>query len=188
MFKHKDSFSPGNDLLQEIKRGNEKAFEILFDRYWEALYLSARSVLNNGEAAEDIVQDIFTALWNRRDTLEIQNINAYLHGAVKKQVAKNIKRMMASREHIRIMQQAEGTNETEERILSSDLSRKIDQGIAQLPGKCRQVFLLSRNDQLTNQQIAQQLNLSVRTVETHILVALKKLKKYLRDKERVMIS
>ena len=188
MNPHGDSFSPDVNLLRRIKNGDPKAFEILFNRYWEMLYRSAFGVLNNSSAAEDIVQEVFTALWKRRNTLDIQNVSAYLHGAVKNQVAKNIKQMIATREHVKRIQQTQETNETEELIYSSDLSRKIDQGIAQLPEKCRQVFLLSRNDQLTNQQIAEKLDLSVRTVETHILVALRKLKKYLYDTERVMIN
>lgn len=124
----------------------------------------------------DIVQDIFVWIWERRETLQIQSLQAYLKAAVKFKVANYIRagKIRASffDELKPIEAGAPGDNAAEVR----ELKAIIDQSILELPDKCRNIYLLSKQERLSNKEIAERLGISVKTVEAQMTIALKRIR------------
>ncbi len=165
-------------LFEQMVQGSEQAYYDLFDRHWERLYAIAWRLLNDSEAAKDVVQEVFLNLWERRSTLEVQNAAAYLSRAAKFKALNHLRDHPSDR--LRSLEEAVEQSTGESAPLDlSDLQLELSDALNGLPERCRQVFLLSREEQLSNQEIAEQLNLSQRTVETHISNALKHLRKHL---------
>lgn len=166
------------DLHHEMVSGNDSAFYILFERFWESTYSNVYKILKDEAQAKDVVQDIFINFWEKRHINEITNVGGYLYRAGKFGA---LKAMRDNKSHLH------DDLESIEKTMISDpagedteeLQLQIDQSISELPEKCRQVFLLSREEQFSNREIAEKLGLSQRTVETHISNALKHLRKTL---------
>lgn len=165
--------NPDKLLFNQIKKGDEKAFSCIFDKYWEELFLSAYRVLNDEEICKDVVQDIFIALWNRSSELEISNLRAYLLQAAKYQVAKFIRDNQKIDIISNSYEKIEMLCYTEQPVEYNELFGVLNQKINELPERCRQVFRMSRIDGLTNKQIGEKLDISVSTVENQISKALK---------------
>jgi RNA polymerase sigma-70 factor (ECF subfamily) len=170
-------------LLKFLKISDELAFKELYLRYWKRLYQAALNKINSKEIAEDIVQMVFTDLWEKRETHAIQNITAYLDTAIKYQVINYIKSAISKRAHHSIIgekQKAEENN-TELLLLVQELNTAIDRAISQLPQKTQTIFRLSRLEQHSNKEISLIMDLSEKAVEYHITQSLKSLRLYLKD-------
>ena len=176
------TFKADEEIFGQIKVGNPEAFQLLFDRYWKKLFVYAYKALNHPEACEDAVQEVFINLWERKEKLEISNLKGFLFQSVKNKIANHVRRTKFTRDHLDVISSASLTdNSTENIIAYRETEHFIHSAIEQLPVRCREVFYLSRFERLNNQQIATKLNLSIRTVETHISNALKNLRHTLRD-------
>lgn len=149
----------------------------LYRRYWQGMYLSAFKVLKDKEACEDIVQDIFLRIWNRREALHLEStIEAYLHTAVRYEVFKYLKEYRKF-QHISI----DAAAIYSELLVTNDFAQKeflqdISSIVNQLPPKCREVYLLSRGQQLSHKEIAERLSISPGTVRNHLTRALRQLR------------
>lgn len=163
-------------LLQKIAKGNILAYETLFNTYWKRLYVYAFNVYNNQVLCEDMVQEVFINLWERREQLTISNLDSYLFRSVKYKMANAIRDLKFTDNHLHELTQIATKNTEYNSIEYKEFQKEIDTLINTLPEKCRNVFIMSRYDQLSNAEIATKLNLSIRTVETHISNALKHLK------------
>ena len=167
-------------LMEQIKRSNQKAFGVLYDRLSENMYTKAISILCNESKAKDIVQEVWINFWERRQEIKNDNIEGYLFNALRFKIYnefRNSKNYSILRdEYIKSYNENTASNNIEENINLTDTEKLINNGIEKLPKKCRQVFELSRNDGLKNDEIAFKLNISQRTVETHISNAIKVLK------------
>jgi RNA polymerase sigma-70 factor (ECF subfamily) len=125
--------------------------------------------------AEEIVQNIFVGLWNRRKALKINHtLNTYLSVAVKYQVITRLAQLRRKERHERYFAAsvAEGMETTSAYLLEKELRLQIEQCITRLPEKCRIVFVMSREKGLNNASIAEALNITEKTVEGHITKAL----------------
>lgn len=168
-------------LFQMLKDGNELAYQILFDRLWERMYILAFSLLHNREAAKDLVQEIWIDLWERKHTIENRNIEAFLLQATRFKVYKllrNSKSIGFSQELLDRLQLPK-SEDVMSVIIAKETKSRIDDIVDSLPPKCNQVFVLSRYQGLGNAEISEMLNISKRTVETHVSNALSKIKKEL---------
>lgn len=159
------------------------SFENLFRTQHAKLWLSAYRILNDKARAEDVVQDIFLKLWQKREEISVQeNLSAYLHRAVTNH-AINIYKQQYRRliEHGEEISEKPDTVsiEADNVILTKELSEKIDYAISTMPDSIRGVFMLSRFEELSYKEIAERLEISVKTVEKHMSNALKHLRKYL---------
>jgi RNA polymerase sigma-70 factor (family 1) len=163
-----------------IRKGNALAFQELYNRYWKMLFLRAYKILGDEEAAADIIQDIFLDFWERASRIKILNVKAFLYKAVRFQVAKNIQRAKFTEEKIQIIGKYHTPKSVELYFSAEELKDEIDKSISSLPNRCREIFILSRMENLSNKEIAKKLNLSEYTVETQIKRALKKLKALLK--------
>lgn len=165
--------SDDEGLMTLLKEGHEYALAGIYKKYWDKLYLSAHAILKNSQACEDIIQEIFLKLWLNRETIDIHtSLPAYLHASVRYAVYRQI-RSGRVREDIfdhlyeRIQAGADYDN-----IEYKELSMQISALVDRLPDKCRAVYKLSREQHLSHEQIAAQMNISPKTVENHLTKAL----------------
>lgn len=149
----------------------------LYKRYWKILYTSALKVLKDKEACEDIVQDIFLNIWTRRNELQINvSIEAYLLTAVKYEVYRRIKE---SRKYQQVSVEAtEICSEllSSDAVAQNDYIQEVSAIVNTLPPKCREVYLLSRGQQLSHKEISDRLSISINTVRNHLTRALRQLR------------
>jgi len=167
--------------LLELLRHDEhtSAFDEIYKRYWDKLYGAAYKRVKSPEAAEEIVQELFTDLWERRKILNIRSeLPVYLFSAIKYKVITYIHKEIVKNNyaHTHFSELSYYDNSTEEKILVDDLNSCLQSQVQLLPVKCKQVFEMSRNGHQSNKQIASQLGISEKTVENQITKALRRLR------------
>jgi RNA polymerase sigma-70 factor (family 1) len=162
-----------NELLHCIASGDQRAFATLFDRHWKKLYHAALNVVEDRDAAEDIVQDCFISLWEKSSHKHIENVGGYLFKSVKYACFMYLRSGTISRKYLDHINKLAFDNSTEEDFYAQELQEVLDSSIATLPEKCREIFYLSRFEFLPNKQIAEQLHISPKTVENQITKALR---------------
>lgn len=164
-----------NDSLTLIRQGNEAAFERVFKLYFKNLHAYAYTFIKEDITAEEIVQNVFFRIWEKRDELQIDDsLKAYLYRSVHNESLNHIKHQKVKssfQEHY--SNHAEASNDASATMIASELEIQIQKAINELPQQCRIIFQLSRFEQLKYQQIADQLNISVKTVENQMGKALK---------------
>ena len=166
-------------LLTNLSHGDAKAFESLFMLYFPKLKLFLSGFLDSEAEAEDLAQDVFVKLWqNRLSLAEVENLNAYLYRIAKNTLYTYLDRSyspntipMEESFHIASVE------ELEEIVFAKELEELIEVTIEKMPPKRKAIFCMSRKQGLSNDEIAFQLNISKRTVETHISAALTDLRK-----------
>ena len=166
------------ELVQLLAKSDHKAFEELYERYWDKLLFLAGKKLDDLYEAEHIVQDLFLDLWNRRTDLDIQHaIDGYLVVAVKYRIinvqARRYKQAVRHSENALSVPQQD--NSTENWLTFRELQDNLHHQLARLPEKCALAFSL-RDDGLSYKQIATEMNISEKTVEMHISRAFKVLR------------
>ena len=169
-------------LLDGLKAGDEAAFEQLFHRYYPALCVYAKRLLGDADEAKEVVQDTFVRLYERRqDVTPVTSLKSYLYRTVHNACLNHLKQAKVHQGH-HFQLQRQGPSAEEGDVLELlELQEQIWQVVQRLPEQCRKIFQMSRFEQVKNPQIAQQLGLSVRTVETQISKALKILRRELAD-------
>lgn len=161
---------------------DEESFEAVFKTYYKALHAYAMAILKESETAEEIVQSVFLKLWEKRETLEISSsLKAYLYRAVYHDSLNHIKHLQVKRKHWdhAHYEMTQGKPEqVGEQIKGqeNELYERFQLALEKLPDKCRMVFNLSRFEELKYQQIADRLEISIKTVEAHMGKALKTLR------------
>lgn len=169
------------ELTDLIRSEDRHAFTEIYNRYWKKLFTTAANKIDDLQEAEDIVQQIFITIWNRRTQLEIKTtLGAYLAVSVKYRVFKSIdktsKRQDFSDEAANAALLEIADDATRQWLEFQEVSAKLEVLIAALPEKCRLVFKLSREKGLTQKQIAKELSISENTVEAHMGKAIRSLK------------
>jgi RNA polymerase sigma-70 factor (family 1) len=163
------------DLLILFQEDSEGVFKEIYNRYWSQLYSAAYRRVKLREVSQEIVQDIFTSLWIHRDELHVKtSLAGYLLTAVKYRVLNHFEKEMVRRNYRNLIlnMSDQNPNLTEEAVFYEDLTRRLDQEVAQFSPKCKEVFELSRKSYKSNKEIADLMNISVKTVENHLTKAL----------------
>lgn len=163
------------DLLILFQEDSEGVFKEIYNRYWSQLYSAAYRRVKLREVSQEIVQDIFTSLWIHRDELHVKtSLTGYLLTAVKYRVLNHFEKEMIRRNYRNLILNMpdQNPNLTEEAVFYEDLNRRLDQEVAQFSPKCKEVFELSRKSYKSNKEIADLMNISVKTVENHLTKAL----------------
>lgn len=164
---------------------NNAKFEELFLQYFPKIRLFAAILLKSEQEAEDVAQDIFVKLWEAPELWEVKLERNYLYTMVKNNVFNRIKRKNLESDYVDRQLDLQGTLEQSEfedplnEIYHEELLLLLKVALEQMPDKRRMVFEMSRFAHLSNQEIAEKMHLSVRTVEQHIYLVLKELKKLL---------
>lgn len=166
------------ELLILLKDSDSHAIKLIYERYWKRLYLAAFSIIQDAHQSEDIVQEVLLQLWVRREEITIGSLKSWLFTAVRYKVltyittGKNRKVLLEQDE----LEQLAGLAEIKDRLNEKDMERMLELGIASLPERCQQVFVLSRKEHLTNKEIAERMGISIKTVEAQMTIALKSLR------------
>lgn len=166
-------------LAARLSTGDHQAFTLIYDRYWAPLYVHARKMLGNEEEAMDVVQDIFTVLWTRSSDLTIHSsLKAYLYTAVRNRTLNAINKGRLRDSYLQSLTgfMEQGRCYTDEQVCYRDFANRIEQEIAALPPKMQLIFTMSRESGLSNKAIAEQLNVTDRTVKKTIHRAIKALR------------
>lgn len=162
-----------------LSQGSIKEFDKLFLLYYPRVKTFIDSMLDDKETAEDLAQDTFIRIWTYKATFaQVKNINAYIY-----QTAKHVlytylnKKLNTQAIGIDKMKEVPSFEQIEEIIYCHELESLIDRAIDNMPPQRKEIFCMSRKEGLTNEEISQKLNISKRTVETHISMALTSLRK-----------
>ena len=169
------------NIFQQIKKGDEAAFSRLFDGYYAALCFFASKYVGDLDLSRSLVQQVFMDLWLKREKIDVSwSVKSYLYRSVKNRCIDHLRKEKNTSE---ISESVENQSQVPFRDLveEAELNDRINTSINQLPGKCREVFLLCRFEGLKYAEIAQKLNISVKTVEMQMGIALKKLRENLSD-------
>lgn len=178
--------SSDNELIELVIDDDKTAFAEIYKRYWGILFQHARKMLQDDDAAKDIVQDVFTTLWARRNDLDLRSkLSSYLYGAIRYQVFNLIDKEKVKGNYLQSIETFidHGEYTTDDRWLEKELALQIEQEINSLPAKMKEIFILSRSQYLTHREIAQKLNISDQTVKKQVHYAIK----ILRPKFRLYI-
>lgn len=165
------------ELMARLQSGDEFALKLIYDKYWDKLFLSAFNMLQDQQACEDIIQDIFINLWNKRMQIEIRvSLKAYLFASTRYEVYRqvrlgNVRESIFDHVHERLETPSEYGN-----IEYKELLSQINSIVDKLSSKCKAVYKLSREEQLSHKEIANQLDISTKTVENHLNKALRQLR------------
>lgn len=166
-------------LMQKVKNSDRKAFHELYTILWRPLYVRVFAILRNRPISEDILQEVWIDLWQRRKEIENENIEAYLFRAVRFRAYNHYRNAETRRTILQNLLAARGNNLSNNVVDSLNLKETeeaVMKSIDALPPKCKKVFELSRSEGLKTGEISQKLNISKSTVENHISNALKVLK------------
>ncbi|WP_243718043.1 RNA polymerase sigma factor [Pedobacter changchengzhani] len=162
----------GNELFDLLRQGDHRAFAKIYKLFWPQLYNAAYKRLPEREKCQDIIQNVFTDLWNRRATLDLKNPTAYLHTAVRFQVLKQISRSPKSRFFVQAFDtELISPLQTDAHLLAREAKSVIDLFIKALPRKRKEIFLLHYFDGLNTAKISVQLNVSQKTVQNQLTTA-----------------
>ena len=169
-------------LLKKLKQDDQTALKKIFDCYFDDLFKYSLRFVAKPEIAEELVQDAFIHLWNNRHSLEIKSsLKSYLLRIVRNDALDHLKSQY---------KKSTIQDETEQYIIpdyqtpfdklhTAELQELLDKAIQNLPEKCAIVFDLSRKSELSHKEIAEKLDISVKTVENQIGIALKKIREYI---------
>jgi len=165
-----------NDLLSLVREGDHAAFTAIYHRYKRLLYKHAYQRLRNEPEVDDIIHELFTSLWEKRETLAPQiNLAGYLYTAVRNRIMDFLARQNVQSGYIGSLQAfMEKTESATDHLLrENQLTALIEKEIAALPPKMREVFELSRKAHLSHKEIAEHLGISEKTVKSQVNNALK---------------
>jgi RNA polymerase sigma-70 factor (family 1) len=175
------------ELTALLKKGDKAAFTEIYDRYWNKLLAIAYNHTRDKSDAEEIVQEVFIALWNKRDQVNILSPERYFATAVKFTVFNNYYRKKRRTDDMISKMPYRESYEIEEEIAARFLQEQIDGIISALPDKCRLVFQYSREKGLKNSEIAKEMGIAEKTVEAHLNKALKTIRGKLPDNGVLLI-
>ncbi|MFB2120713.1 RNA polymerase sigma-70 factor [Parapedobacter sp. 2B3] len=171
------------ELLSRIGKDDQAAFEELYRRYWRRCYMQVVRRSGDETLAEDITQNVFLSLWEKRKSLRIEQVGAYLFSAVRFRFITYLKAQLHEETYalhlLRNGRDSQNPVETSMRI--KELNDAIDKGVAMMPPKTKTIYTLSRSEHYSVKEIANKLNLSEKAVEYHITQSLKALRIALKD-------
>lgn len=170
-----------DELFDMVKTGDQKALELLFSIYFARLNDFARNVVKDDVISQDIVQEVFVKVWEKREAIESINLEGFLFRLVRNRCIdyiKHLKVVQNRMNEIRLdskyeeLYRIDFVGDEPYVMIEQELSQKIEKTIQSLPERCREVFILSRLDGLKNREIAEKLNINIKNVERHLARAM----------------
>lgn len=164
-------------LLKQVEEGSKKAFNILFDKYWQSAFSEACKRLKKHDNAKDIVQEIFTHIWINRETLHIKNLPAYLNVAIRNKVIRFVDKQKLVHPFFNLLENIpEKNSETDADLLWKEFLKSYDALIESLPPKRQAIFRLRYQEDLPTKVISMQLGITRKTVQNQLGKAIETLK------------
>lgn len=170
------------DLTGLLKSGDQHAFAEIYNRYKFILYNHAWNKLKSREEARDLIQEVFSMIWDKREVLQIgQNLSGYLYTCVHNQFINKVVHQTVKNKYIDSIKQyvERGVVYTDHLVRENMLKEIIDREIDSLPPRMKEVFILSRKQHLSHKEIAEMMNTTEQTVKKQMVYALKILRKKL---------
>jgi RNA polymerase sigma-70 factor (ECF subfamily) len=175
-------------VLNNLRSGDERAFEFIFKSYFQSLFNYAHTLLHSHYRAEEVISDVFARLWENRNNVNVENsLKSYLYQTVYNNCLNRIRQSKVEDKYKSyfLNYYSEGYSSGGEyplaKVLENELDAKINLIIESLPDQCKAMFLLSRDEGLTHEEIALRFGVSVNTVHTQIARALKRFREELKD-------
>lgn len=175
------------EILSNLKTNPDKAMEALFAQYYAFLCQVSYRMLYRREDAEDVVQELFAEIWRKRENINItSSLKSYLHRTTINRTLNFLRKKQLERGDDSLLVQipSDGGQNVQNILDAEDLQELINQTIADLPEKCRLVFVLIRYENLSYKEVAQTLEISIKTVENQMSRALKALRQTIADRAK----
>jgi RNA polymerase sigma-70 factor (family 1) len=171
------------ELLDAVRQNDKKAFAELFNRYWKKVYAMTYAMVRSEKPTQEIVQDIFISLWDKRLTLSINHLPSYLYVTVKNKTLNHIESQITREKYWNYYKQFIPLQEdvTANAVEFNELMEALEDGIEHLPEKSKKVFRLNHLEGHSISEIANLLNLSEKAIRYHLTQSVKKLRLHLKD-------
>lgn len=172
------------EFIAGLRESNEVIFENVFKSYYSRLCNFANTIVCDSFEAEEMVQHTFLTIWENREVISIHtSLKSYLYRAVHNHCLNRVKHLKVRKAHSDFMKYQDEPvfDNASQHIISSELEQQINKAIQEMPQQCRTVFVLSRFENLTYAEIAEQMDISIKTVEKHMMKALKIMREDLKD-------
>ena len=190
-------FMDTNNMVNALKNGNEKAYRMLYDQYYDMMCALAYQYVKDEFIAESLVGDIIFYIWENRTKLEIQtSLKAYLVKSVRNRCVNYLEHLKVKRKSEQILHQEQNKQQQDflsgidyplAKLVTQELEESLAQAIENLPAECREVFRLCRIEELTYPEASEQLNISVNTVKYHMKNALAQLREQFKEYLPILI-
>ena len=178
-------------MVNALKSGNEKAYRMLYDQYYDMLCTLAYQYVKDDFIAESIVGDVIFNIWEHRKTLDIRtSLKAYLIKSVRNRCINYLEHLKVKRQSEQILEQQHSKQQKEylsdidyplAKLITLEMEESFAKAIAALPDECREVFRLCRMEELSYAEVSEQLHISVNTVKYHMKNALAQLREQFKD-------
>ena len=178
------------DYIIELKKGSFSAFDHIFSSYKERLYAFAVGYLKVSDDAQELVQEVFVKVWENRETIdETRSFNSYLFTISKNTILNYFRKKAIEQSYIGYIKQNTHLtyNKAEEELEYEELLKKANIVIEQLPHRQKEIYRLSREKGLSNEEIAWKLHISKKTVENQVTLAMKFLRNQLGQEKMYML-
>lgn len=169
-------------LIQQLAAGNQQAFKTIVAAHWSNIYAHALAYLRSPEKAEEITQDVFLAIWEKRAALPaVENFRGYLFITARNRIVSRLREKLAEEHNGDDAELAETLYVPDSQLELKELTSLLRKGMDQLPPKRKRVFEMSRLEGKSHAEIAAALNISKDTVSEYITLALNFLRTYLKN-------
>ncbi len=176
-----------SQIFSLIKEGNQLAFNHVYNKYWKKLFVYANNILNKEELAEDALHEVFTKVWTSRKTLKVSNLQSYLFVSVRNYSITMLSKVRFTEFDEQIIENLALAPEGESNLYCQDLVAEIEEAAKELPARCWEIFFMSRFKGYSNAEIAQHFQISNRTVENQLSIALKHIRSTLSNIRILML-
>lgn len=169
------------ELLKKLREGDQLAFAQIYNLYRSKIYLYACNLCKSAETAEEVVQEVFIRIWQKKEQINPElNFDAYIRKITLNHVLNHLKKIARDKvlqeEVLNYMDAIR--HSTDDSLLEKELLKTYDEAIALLPAQKKLIYQMSRNEEMTHEQIAERLNISKNTVKNHMVVATKFIRSY----------
>ncbi|SFW84484.1 RNA polymerase sigma-70 factor [Chitinophaga sancti] len=166
-------------LLQLLAGGSQPSYTVIYARYSEVLFRHACNMLEDRAEAEDVIQEVFLMLWTKRsEVAAAKTLSAYLYTSVRNRILNHITHQKVVDKYLDSMRNymEAGAYTADELLRGKELAAVIERELEAMPPKMREIFLMSRNEQLSHKSIGELLNISDKTVKQQVYKAVKQLR------------
>ncbi len=166
------------ELFESIQQDRQDALKQLMERYWRPLFLMIDAALHDPSSSEDIVQEVFINIWNKRKTIQIKHsVKVYLFACGRYQLFREIQKRKIPHVAIESCEQhLVDPYDPSQALQQQEMLQALETLVNQLPGRCREVYRLKREENLSQKEIAELLQISRKSVENQLTIALKKIR------------
>jgi len=177
-------------ILQDLRNGSIEAYEHIFNNHWKSLFRIANGRLHSETEAKEVVQELFVTLWEKKDSLQINNLSNYLYTAVRHRVFNRIRGKLREQKNWEFYKQylpvhSESTADT---VLFNDLNDTIDEIVNAMPRKSQLIFKSSWIEGKSIHEIADQMRLSEKTIEYHLTKSMKLIRVHLKKLVFILLA